>query len=613
VSDAPDPGDDRLDRRIGRALFAAAFLSLLLTQQSVGFTRDESVYFLAAEHYGAWYQSLLSGPVTATQDAAIVARWRVNAEHPALMKTLFAWSELVLHRGLGIGSPALGFRLPAFAVAALIPLLVFHLGRRLYGRPAGLFAAVSFFCVPRQFFHGHLACFDIPVAAMWLLTVYAFVRAHQTPRGWVWAGAAWGLAIATKHNAFFLPLVLAPFSLWRAHRLTRHSPEADRVFQRYVAVHAAAVGLYGLLFIVLGEEQFKARFLALSPHVAIYLAAVGAGAWCLHQLRRHSEDAFRALAPLTSMAVLGPLLFVATWPYLWHHPVDRTAAYLGYHAGHEHYTWFYLGRLLRQPPFPLAYVVVVTALTVPVSLLLPMVAGFISAGARALASTWARLRAWVPAASWVEVLVLVNAVVSIAIISHPQVPHFGGVKHWFPSMPFLAILGGAAADRSARELHARLSRRWPKLTARAVAAGLFALLLSPGAWATARIHPYGTAYYSELAGGLPGAAGLGMQRQFWSSHVTGVLPWINQHARPGERLYLHEVREESFRDYQRNGMLRADVVRAGGPQDATMAAYQYHQEFRAQELEIWQAFGTAHPAYGLYVDETPQIVVYRRR
>ena len=89
---------------------------------------------------------------------------------------------------------------------------------------------------------------------------------------------------------------------------------------------------------------------------------------------------------------------------------------------------------------------------------------------------------------------------------------------------------------------------------------------------------------------LPGAASLGMQRQFWSSHVTGVLPWINQHARPGERLYLHEVNGYSFRDYQRNGMLRADVVPAGGPQDATMAAYQYHQEFREQEFDI--AFGS---------------------
>jgi 4-amino-4-deoxy-L-arabinose transferase-like glycosyltransferase len=602
------------DRRVSWGLFAAAFLALLFTQQGVGFVRDESVYFAAAESYAGWYQLLLRDPATAVTDASIVAHWEENHEHPALMKTLFGWSELLFTRSLRVASPALGFRLPAFAVAALIPLLIYRLGRRLSGRRAALFAAVSFFCVPRQFFHGHLACFDIPVAAMWLLTVYAFVRAQETPRGWLWAGAAWGLAIATKHNALFMPFVLVPFSLYLAWKHTRGRPEADRLFQWYVSALAAAALLLSLLVIFLGGgPQFLARFLPLSPHVAIIVGGVAASGWCLWQLRRHSEEAFRALAPITAMAVFGPLIFIGSWPYLWHHPVDRIAWYMGFHAQHVQYTWFYLGRLLRNPPFPLEYVVVVTALTVPTSLFLAMVTGFAGSCARALASVWGRARAWAAPASWVEVLVLVHAVTSIAIISHPDVPHFGGVKHWFPSMPFLAILAGISADRAAGQLHAWLSRRWPALSTQAVAGGLFALLLVPGAWGTARVHPYGTSSYAELAGGAPGAASLGMQRQFWSNNVTGVLPWINEHARPGERLYLHEVNGYSFRDYQRNGMLRGDIVPAGGPQDATMAAYQYHQEFREHEFDIWEAFGTAHPSYGLYVDETPQIVVYRRR
>ena len=44
-------------------------------------------------------------------------------------------------------------------------------------------------------------------------------------------------------------------------------------------------------------------------------------------------------------------------------------------------------------------------------------------------------------------LVGLNAVAAILIISHPQVPHFGGVKHWLPSMPFLGILAGVAVTR----------------------------------------------------------------------------------------------------------------------------------------------------------------------
>ena len=74
--------------------------------------------------------------------------------------------------------------------------------------------------------------------------------------------------------------------------------------------------------------------------------------------------------------------------------------------------------------------------------------------------------------------------------------------------------------------------------------------------------------------------------------VTGVLPWIDANSRPGTRLWLHEVNGLSFRDYQRNDMLRKDVIPTGGPEDADLAAVQYHQEFREQEVQVWQAFGT---------------------
>jgi hypothetical protein len=103
-----------------------------------------------------------------------------------------------------------------------------------------------------------------------------------------------------------------------------------------------------------------------------------------------------------------------------------------------------------------------------------------------------------------------------------------------------------------------------------------------------------------------------MQRQFWSSNVTAVLPWINEHTPPRGRVYLHEVNGFSFRDYQQNQLLRPDLMPAAGPDDADIAAYQYHQEFREQEMNIWEAFKTQTPVTGLYLDETPQIIVYQR-
>jgi hypothetical protein len=167
-----------------------------------------------------------------------------------------------------------------------------------------------------------------------------------------------------------------------------------------------------------------------------------------------------------------------------------------------------------------------------------------------------------------------------------------------------------ASDAAAHWLREVKKQAWAHPTR--VTAAMCLLCAAPAAIASVRVYPYGTSHYAEAAGGLPGAALAGMQRQFWSNNVTGVLDYINQNAKPGERIYLHEVTGDSIRHYQRNGMLRADLGFTGGPWDADLVAYQYHQEFREHEFNAWQALGTVKPVYGLYVDETPQVVVYRR-
>ena len=599
------------DSWIAAALFAASTVALIATQAPVGFTRDESVYFVAAQSYARWLQELFRTPGRALTDAAILRAFEINHEHPALMKMAFGLSHLVFHEWLGVLKPAAAFRLPAFAVASLITALSYLLGRRLYGRAAGLWAAISFLLVPRQFFNAHLACFDVPIAAFWLLTVYTFLRAQREKKFWIWCGLSFGAALATKHNGWFLPFVLAPLGLARAWFLTTESPAARTWLGRWVVLYAGIFLLFAILWVTQGPSRFVGSFTPLSPAAALLVLAAVGTVVTLRGLYRAQEGAFRALAPLSAMALFGPAIFYLHWPYLWHHPVERAAWYFDFHATHVHYAWFYLGRLLRSPPFPLEYVVVKTALTVPISIFAPMVFGLAAFGGRAMAALVDRWRSLLP--SFAEGVVAANAVAPILIISHPEVPHFGGVKHWFPAMPFLALLGAMVVAAAVRGSVDVLRRRWPAIDLPALAVPLFVVLFAPALIATARIHPYGTSYYSELAGGLPGAATIGMQRQFWSNNVTGVLGWLNEHAPPNARVWLHEVTGLAFQEYQLNGMLRRDIRSASGPWDAEIAAYQYHQEFREHEMNIWQAFGTVTPVTGLYLDETPQVIVYQRR
>ncbi|HME91871.1 MAG TPA: glycosyltransferase family 39 protein, partial [Myxococcaceae bacterium] len=234
----------RRDGLAALALFTGAFAVLFATQASVGFVRDESVYFAAAESYARWFQLLVRDPSSALSDGAIVRAFDFNHEHPALMKTLFGLSYLLFHEGLGLLKPAVAFRVPAFAVAALIPALIYLLGASLYDGRAGLWGAISFLLVPRQFFNSQLACFDVPIAAMWLLTVYLFWRAQDNPRGWLWCGLSFGLALATKHNGWFLPFVLTPFALGRGFLLTRSSPAARTLLYEIVALFAGVGALF---------------------------------------------------------------------------------------------------------------------------------------------------------------------------------------------------------------------------------------------------------------------------------------------------------------------------------------------------------------------------------
>jgi hypothetical protein len=513
---------------LARTLGFCTAAAMALTQAPVGFVRDEGYYFTAARSYEEWLQLLLHAPLQALGQTE--RYWSYNFEHPGLTKLLFAASHLVFSTWLKLLPDALAWRLPAFAFAGLLSYWLCILGSR-RSRAAGVLAPLLFWCAERTFFHGHLACFDIPICALWAGVGVAWLRAIESrPQAsgfrlqhadGVWLAFVYGVSLAVKHNAWFLPPVLL--------------------------VHA-----------VLLPGQERKRALLTLP-------------WLL----------------------LSPLLLFAAWPLLWHDPVRHLGDWIAFHSHHVHYAWWYFGQVLRGPPFPVVYPLVIDALALP----LPLVALLAAAGAKLLFD-FARRR--IDAQRLLELGLAGAALLPFLLRTTPI---FGGLKHW---LAFLALLTPEAAA-----LLVRAAEHAPWSRSRALALGAAAALL-PGLWQIVHVHPYGTSAYGELAGGIPGAASLGMQRQYWSNNVTAVLPWLNAHCPPGARVYFHEVNVESYRTYILSGMLRPDLRYAAGPAESDYAALQWHREFRDREPETWNAFGTHRPATGLYLDEVPQIVVYAR-
>lgn len=186
------------------AIFLAVAAAITLTARDPGLTMDEAIYFGRAARYADWFGHLSSHSFAAP---VIFQHWW-SADHPplgslwiALNMRLFGGAvDIITAARIGAGM------LFGAAAAALFLWLASKRGER-----AGLVAAAVFVLMPRLFAHGHFANLEMATLLLWLLTIIAFERGIER-RGWsIACGALFGLALLTKINALFLPVLLLPW------------------------------------------------------------------------------------------------------------------------------------------------------------------------------------------------------------------------------------------------------------------------------------------------------------------------------------------------------------------------------------------------------------------
>ena len=152
------------------------------------------------------------------------------------------------------------------------------------------------------------------------------------------------------------------------------------------------------------------------------------------------------------MLILGPLVLIGTWPWLWHDTGRRLLAYARFHLGHVHYTYEYLGVSYFEPPLPVSVPFVMTLFTVSLTVLVLCLLGLYDRRA-ALRLPWLTE----PRASGgrrTEVLWFGCLLAPLFVIALPSSPIFGGTKHWITAYPFLALfagLGFVALRRASRD------------------------------------------------------------------------------------------------------------------------------------------------------------------
>ena len=556
------------DPFIGAGIALVYVIWLVATARSLGFSRDEGFYFGASTDYSRWFALLIESPSKAVERGTIDAIWSNNHEHPSLMKSLFAISHMLFHDKWKVfADDSTAFRFPGMLMMGLALWVTYMFATRAYSRRAGVIAAIALGLMPRVFYHAHLACFDVPIMAMWITCIYVYWRADKEGGlGWaLLAGIVYGLTLETKHNAWMLPAVFLPHAL---------------------VVHGRSMS----------------RYAAKSSRIPVP-------------------------SSLVAMATVGPAVFVLLWPWLWNDTLPRIQEYVNFHVHHEYYNIEFLGQTYFGPPSPKSYMPVMIMATVPTITLVLFVIGAFDRARAVLGrfSLWAgeaigRRLAWPKDASEVprdrqhtDLLVFLSIAVALGPFLLPRTPIFGGTKHWITAYPFLAILAGRGFDLVWLRIAALIARRTTlddtkKLV---VQATVVALSFGGALAATIHSHPFGLSTYVPFAGGTAGGADLGLNRQFWGFTTESLAPWLVENSKPGETFYFMDTAWASWVRMQEEKRL-PPLRGVGSPADAELSIVHHEQHMNEVDYNIWTEYRSSTPAYVLTHDGVPIITVYRR-
>lgn len=535
---APSPRLAPGPRAIAIAAAVATCAALAPLAGAPGISRDE------ARVIGSAVGELRAAPPAPVPDLA--------APSPPLAREAAGAAHGLFSR-LGM-SHVRASRIGTVAFAALLSALLAVAGRALAGAAGAVLAPLLFWLVPRHLHAGLVATPDLAAAALWLATAWAYRSAGRAAgaaarRGAaVAAGLLFGAALAARTDAWILLAALA-----------LHAPLASRLSRSSRPAEAPDV-----------------------PEAAPAARARGG---------------FLALA---AMALLGPAILIAAWPWLWADLPGRLAAALVPGRGQVAAAWDFFGAPLVGRP-PAHYALAVTALTVPAAILWTYAGGLLHALAQAAKAAHRRGR---DADGGDDLLLALAGSAPFAASALGLGPLVAGVRPWLPAMPFLALLG-------ARALVSAASAAWPVRRA-PLAAAASVLVLWPALRQTVHAFPAGAAAWSELAGGAPGAASLGLQRQDGGEGAAAVLEEVNARAPRGARIWWPRTAREAVTAWTRDGQLRPDLAWAEGPEAADLAIVALDGASRDDEYRAWAALRTAHPSAGAYLDEVPLVLVYAR-
>jgi hypothetical protein len=275
--------------------------------------------------------------------------------------------------------------------------------------------------------------------------------------------------------------------------------------------------LAGLLVLIYAIWKFGRKFISFVPQLAIY-------------------------------GILAVVVMLGTWPYLWEHPLARFIEVFSFMSDNPtNLSVLFGGEVYRAGGLPRRYLpfMLATTLTEPVWLLFlfGLLIGYwkFIKQSRSLKETfreavssdgWRSLRSSLDLSkvrndivSLTLILLWFIILVTYVLLRRPAM--YDGLRHFLFILPPIFIFTGFSFEF----LLDHITRYW-------LYAALILLLLLPGIYGIAQLHPYEYTYYNSLVGGTGGAFRQ-YETDYWLTCYKEAVEKMNQMVDHPVNLYVH--------------------------------------------------------------------------
>lgn len=223
----------------------------------------------------------------------------------------------------------------------------------------------------------------------------------------------------------------------------------------------------------------------------------------------------KAALPLILYWAIALLVTFATWPYLWPDPIPNMLSSFAVIQEFGEYTVLFRGQVYFANTLPWYYLPTLLGLqlTEPSLVLIALGAGVatchLAKGSRGRVI--------------IGLLVVWAGAPVLWLIFH-GVPIYTSIRHFLFVLPPLFILSSFSFDAILKRV------RRP-----ALAVLVLVIILGPGLWGIAQLHPYEYGYFNSLIGGVSGAGG-DYEIDYWCTSVKEATEFIDQAAENGDVL-----------------------------------------------------------------------------